>query len=256
MARRTFTEYQASVVHALGGQPATGVDKGEIVNDALAHLSALHPWRWRRGGPVSMSLVQDQDYAELPADFAEEISLTYPQSFAFQMIRTTVEQIQAMRAWPITASFGYSYYYAVNAGQTDEEFKARQGGTVDPLDPTLGLSIPVVELYPTPSADSTDGITLLYLRDTPRLETAGDIPAIPVWMDYAFDLLCRSFAITLEDDNANNAAAIAFERLIPQLKQRDGSGQSRLGVMRGGLYPRAAGISPFYPSSIGDPSSV
>ncbi|MGD9631420.1 MAG: hypothetical protein AB7V18_19445 [Pyrinomonadaceae bacterium] len=256
MARRTFSSYKASVVHALGANPATGVDKGEVVNDALKYLSSLHPWRWRRGGPVSLSLTANQNYVELPADFGEEIVFTYPASFALQMIRTTVEQIERMRAWPIVASFGFSYYYAINPGQTEEELTVRSGGTVDPSDPTLGLSLSVAELYPTPTTDVTDALQLVYLRDTPRLEAEDDIPAIPEWMDYALDLLCRGFAMTLEDDNPNNSAMVAFSQILPQLRQRDGSGQSRLGVMNGGLYPKAAGISPFYPSSIGDPTTV
>lgn len=256
MARRNFAAYKASVVHALGGNPASGVDKGEIVNDALQNLASLHRWNWRRGGPISLSITGGQDYVELPADFGEDYAITYPGSFAQQMIRTTVAEIMRYRASPITATFGFTYFYAVNTGQTDEDYTIRQGGTVDPSDPTLGLSLPVLEIYPTPEADAADAISAVYIRDMPRLEAEEDIPAIPTWMDYAFDLLCRSFAMTLEDDNPQNSAQVMFDALIPKLISRDGSSQRRLGVMLNGLWPRTTGIDPLFPDTIGDPVSM
>lgn len=318
MARRTLAEYRLAVNHALGASPATGVDRDEIINDALQFLASCHEWNWRRGGPTRVSLngplsitgatwtessktltatgaftsyvfnagdiieitggtgatagdyvVASRTsanaivlvtsigagadaqtditatirfpYAPLPSDYGEEISTTYPNSFARRMIRTTIEGIAELRAAPIQ-HFGHTFYYAITSGQSSS--------------PAAGIDTPRIELYPTPTADVLNAITIVYRRNIARLTNAGDIPQIPTWMDYAFDLLCRSFAMTLEDDNPDNAAQQKFNSLLPDLKERDSVTQRRLGIMTGGLWPRTSGIDPLYPDRIGDPTNV
>lgn len=243
MARRTFAEYKAAVVHALGAAPATGETTSELVNDALQHLINLRPWSWRRGGPVTLSMVADQSYIELPSDFGEEESVTYPGTIATQMIRTSMSELQRMRSFT-TQPTGFTYYYAVNNGSYDEDF------------PEEGLSVAILELYPTPTSSLTDVVSLTYRRDVPRLEDDADVPMIPPWMDFAFNLLCRSFAMTLEDDNPANSAQQMFDRLIPELMKRDAQSQHRFGVMRGGIFPTTVPIDPMYPRSIGDPTTA
>lgn len=253
MARRTFADYKLSIQHALGNAPATGESTTELVNDALQHLCSMYPWTWLRGGPVSLTLTADQNYVELPQDFAEIESLNYPGTVARQMLKSTVEEIERLRSYT-TLPPGFVFTYAVNSGQTEEDFIVRQGGTVDPSDPTLGLSVNVLEIYPTPTDTVVDALSLVYRRQVDRLTEDADIPPIPVWMDYAFDLLCRSFAMTLEDDNPANSAQQMFDKIIPTLIRRDADTQRRPGVMKGGLWPRSVSVDPFYPTHIGDPS--
>lgn len=241
MARRTFADYKAAIVHALGAEPSSGETSGEIVNDALQELCSMRSWRWRRGGPVSLDFVANQSYIELPQDFGEEEVITYPGSVAKQMIRVTMAELEKMRA-TTAQPVGFSYYYAINSGSLDDSAREE------------GLTVNLIELYPTPTADVTDAITLTYLRNVDRLEDDADVPQIPPWMDFSLDLLCRAMAKTLEDDDPSNAFQVAFEKKVPQLFRRDSATQSRLGVMKGGLYPRSEQISPMYPSSIGDPS--
>lgn len=253
MARRTFADYKLAIQHALGNAPATGVTTTELANDALQHFCSLYPWSWLRGGPVALDLTADQDYVELPQDFGQIESLTYPGSTSRQMIQTTIEDIERMRSYT-TLPPGFVFYYAVNSGQTEEDLIIRQGGTVNPSDPTLGLSINVLEIYPTPSATITDALSLVYRRQVDRMEEDDDIPPIPVWCDYPLDLLCRSLAMTVEDDNPGNSAQSMFDKMVPTLIRRDQDTQRRRGIMKGGLYPRSSPSDPFYPSSIGDPS--
>lgn len=255
MARRTFSNYKAAIVHALGSNPATGETAGELANDALQQLCHMHPWNWNRGGPVSLDLTTGQDYIELPQDFGVVESVTYPGTIARQMIPTTISDIQRMRSYLVMPP-SFMFYYAVNSGQTEEDFITRTGGTPNPADPTQGLSINVLEIYPTPTNTVTDAISLVYRRSIDRMELDADIPAIPPWMDYALDLLCRSLAVTLEDDNPQNAAQVMFDKILPDLKKRDAGVQRRIGPMKGGLYPRTIPIDPMYPSSIGNPTAA
>lgn len=242
MARRTYADYKNAVIHALGAEMSTGESSAEIVNDALEQLCSMRAWMWRRGGPVTLSLVADQNYIELPQDFGEEEHTTYPGSVNKLMIRVTMAEIQMLRA-NNSQPTGFTFYYAINSGSLDEDNREE------------GLTVNTLEVFPTPTASVADAITLSYFRNVDRLEDDTDVPQIPPWMDYALDLLCRAMAKTLEDDDAASAAQKAFDKIVPDLIRRDAGTQRRMGVMRGGLFPRTNTIDPMYPSSIGDPSA-
>lgn len=240
MARRTFSDYKAAVVHALGAEPATGVDKGRVVNDALQHLVSMNSWRWRRGGPAALDLTADQSYVELPQDFGELYSIKYPGTTSRQVFVTTVEDIEFKRS-TTTQPPGYTYFVAVNSGSLDEDERES------------GLTVNVLELWPTPTVSETGALSLVYLRQVDDLAEDTDVPQIPAWMDYAFELLVRDFAHTLEDDNPESAARGRFASMLPDLIKRDVSTQRRFGVMHGGLQTTGDLVSPFYPSNIADP---
>lgn len=240
MARRTFLDYKAIVTHALGADPATGVDKGRLVNDALYHLGNIHSWRWRRGGPCTLDFTANQNYVELPQDFGEMYSLTYPGTVARQMFATTVEDIEFKRSQEVEPP-GFTFFYAVNSGSLDDDKREE------------GLTLNVLEIWPTPTTSVTGALSIVYQRNMDELAADGDIPQIPAWMDFAFELLIRDFAHTVEDDHPDSAAHSRFAVMMPQLIRRDSSTQRRFGVMHGGLYPGTETTSPFYPSTIADP---
>lgn len=241
MARRTFAEYKAEIVHGLGNSPSSGVTTASLVNDAMNSLCALHSWRWRRGGPVTADLTADQNYVELPLDFGELTTIQYPGSILRGMIPTSMAIIERLRASTISPAL-FGYYYAILTGNIDDDH------------PENGLAVSTIELYPTPSATVADALSITYLRDIAQLEDDDDIPQIPIWMDRALVMLCRAMAEEVEDDEVDSAARKAFENELAICKRRDMNSQSRYGVMTGGLYPKTEGLDPFYPSQIGDPA--
>lgn len=241
MARRTFAEYKAEVEHVLGNAPSEGITTAGIVADALNTLCAMRAWKWRRGGPVTADLTADQEYVELPLDFGELVTIEYPGTVLRGMIPTTMATIERLRASTVSPSL-FGFYFAINIGNIDENL------------PEDGLSVPTLELYPTPNSDVTDALRITYLRDVPEMEDDDDMPQIPIYMDRALALLGRAIACELEDDDDASASRRAFDRELAQCIRRDGGAQSKYGVMSGGLYPRAEGVDPFYPSSIGDPT--
>lgn len=242
MARRTLAEYKDAVTHLLGNEPSTGVTSLQIVNDAVKDLCACHGWRWRNGGPYTLSLVADQAYVELPADFGEMNSIFYPGTLIRAMVPTTMAHVERLRAQAVISP-QYQYWYAVNVGQIDDSA------------PEEGLSIPVLELYPTPSESVADALSITYFRDVPELADDADVPMIPSWLDACLFHLVRHKAAVIEDADAGGPDRTEFERLLQQAKLRDGRTTGRLGVMKGGIRPDLD-IDPLYPSSISDPSDA
>lgn len=243
MPRRTLLDLVGVVEHQLGSAPATGFTSTQLVNDAMRELCSVHAWKWRNGGPYTLSLVADQSYVELPADFGELNSLTYPGTLLKAMTPTSMAQLQRMRATTVLSP-RYQYFYAINTGRIDDDF------------PEDGLTIQVIELYPTPTESVTDALTITYLRDVPELTDNGDIPMVPEWLEHCLVLLCRAKASVIEDDDPNCPSLQEYNRVLKSMIARDSRSQTRYGIMRGGLYADADGLDPFYPSSIGDPSDA
>ena len=192
-------------------------------------------------------------YVPLPDDFSEEYSVNYPSSFARNMIRSTLAEIEMLRADPINAA-DYVYRYAVRSGVQAGISSSVTSPQSSP-DPLAGLSPPRLELYPEPPADVSAAIVVTYKRQLLPLVSETDVPLIPTWMEYGLELLIRAFAHTVEDANAASAAQQAFNNLLPELIRRDSNLQQRLGVMAGGLHPRRAYVDPFFPDGdIADPT--
>lgn len=243
MARRTFAEYKADVLHALGN-PAEAdmtITPEQIVNDALEHLAALHPWSWQSTGEQSLDIVGEQAYVELPADFGSLVAIEHDGGWARQMIPTTWQEMLRFRTDAIQ-NWSRSYWYLIAIGQ------------VDSTAPEDGLDVPRIELYPTPADDADDAIKIVYRRFLRRLDDDDDVPQWPSYMDRPLSLLARGFATTDYDDSPGGAYTEEFRTLITDLIARDGLTRKSLGVPRGGLYPKTVPISPFYPSSIPDPT--
>lgn len=243
MARRTLADFVGIVEHQLGSAPATGFTSEQLVNDAMRELCSIHAWKWRNGGPYTLDITADQSYVELPFDFGELNSLTYPGTLLKAMTPTTMAQLQRLRATQVLSP-RYQYFYAINSGRIDDDF------------PENGLGVQVIELYPTPVDSVSDALTITYLRDVPELDGDGDVPMIPEWLEHCMVLLVRAKAAVIEDDDPNSPSLQEYNRVLKTMIARDSRSQTRYGIMRGGLYPDADGLDPFYPSSIGDPSDA
>jgi hypothetical protein len=240
-ATRTLASYQAIVQHALGDDPSTGFTTLEIVRDAFRWLQSHHPWNWRTQGPTTLSLVQDQDYVDLPADFGELISMEYPGTTIREMNASTIHEIEDLRAFRNTTP-QYAFWYAINTG------------AIDTANPQNGLAAPRMEIWPNPEASVADALRVYYRRDMALLTNPTDIPQFPDWIEPIAVLAVRHYAYIYEDDKANNAAFEAMQSLLPDAYRRDGADQRRKGVMRGGLYNDTTNVSPFYPDQIADPT--
>jgi len=167
-SRRTFASYKAQVLHALGNPDEAEMDisPGAIVNDALEHIAAMHEWRWLTTNQATLDLVADQPYVELPADFGTLTAIEHDNAWSRQMVPTTWANLLALRKDPVT-SWTSGYFYVIQTGNVEEG------------DEDAGLSLPTLELHPTPADDLADAISIVYRRVLRRL---GPRDGPPTWI--------------------------------------------------------------------------
>ncbi len=244
--RRTFSDYRSIVLHALGNPAEADLDvtPGDIVNDALEHIAAIHEWNWLSTGETALDITGGQDYVELPADFGAVVALQHDESWTNQMIPVTWQTLLWFRQHPIT-SWTTGFFYTVNTGnvETGEE--------------DAGLSLPTLNLYPTPSEDQADAIKLVYRRFLRRLVNDDDRPQWPAYMDRLLTLLARDFAAVDYDDDPESAYSVSFYRLLEDTKYKDGMSTPSFGIPHGAVH-RLRRLTPFgYPDrGIPDPAQA
>lgn len=213
--RYTLSSLTSAITHALGGTPSSGTTAADICNDALQYLTDYHPWTWLRK-PLSLNLVNAQNYLSLPTDFkAIHAELRNSNSYRLRMV--TLEDIYQLRASALSASF--DLYAALS-------FTTQASLTVLPLYR--------MELYPTPTANSTAAITGTYLRIVPKLTNSTDVPDVPAPWHPALMNLCRAMAVNRqfrEDASEWQEAEAKLMKLI----DFDGIGQTPLGRMVGAV---------------------
>lgn len=197
----TYGGLKRHVLLALGGQPSivSGVSQAqriaEIVNQASQYLFS-RPWRFRERTARPVSLIANQDWAALPGDAEEIVSLTVKAGLGWSVELTTPEQIQLFRTAMAPALMDSVYYAAMSRPWA-------QADGITPLVDGTGMPAVRLELYPTPQTTTTDSIIIRYRSGWVAVSDAtADSYQIPVppYVEALLIAYCRAFAISYEDE--------------------------------------------------------
>lgn len=193
------------ILLALGGQPSivSGVTQeqriAEIVNQAGQYLFSKQ-WRFRERTARPVSLTASQNWAPLPGDAEEIISLVAQAGLGWRVEMTTPDQIELYRSSMSPTLLDSVYYAALSRPW------AESNGTT-PL--TAGTAFPSarLELYPTPQATSTDAIIMRYRAGWSQVtgDTGSVTPdtyqmPVPPYVEALLIAYCRAFAMAYEDE--------------------------------------------------------
>ena len=176
---RTFLQLKNFVKRALEDSATeSAVTHTIIVNDMGTYLFSMHAWAFRLRPPVLLDLVADQPYIELPRDCAEMIA--YRLNGLTQDIHFTAPQQLATFRDRSLLPVGFRYYMAlVHPTQEIAEIKP------DP---------PRLEIYPTPTADSTDVVALTYRSQWTPMSQDTEVANVPDYVDPLMMVLLQAFA--------------------------------------------------------------
>lgn len=221
----TLASLKTHAKHALGGASADDMDLDltDIVNDAGKTLYNCHNWNWKHRPPLVVGTVASQTYVELPPDFGQAISMEVTGTVLGTVHWTTIRQILAYRAKSVGTHS--SHWVAI-------AHPSKMAPNVAPPGPRL-------EIWPTPSADDDDALTLTYLADWVDLVDETDTAAVPVWLYPMLKLFVRETAKGWEEDIDSVITqrwdAILSSRAWDRALARDGGEQPDFGPHTGGL---------------------
>lgn len=201
----TYGGLKQHVVLALGGQPSivTGVTRdqriAEIINQAGSYLFSK-PWRFRERTSRPVSLTANQNWAPLPGDAEEIISLTCKAGLGWRVELTTPEQIELLRTSMAPGMIDSVFYAAMSRPW------AQSNGTTPLVDGT-GMPAVRLDLYPSPSTTTSDAIILRYRSSW--VAVSGDasggtldtyqIP-VPAYAEALLIAYARAFGLAYEDE--------------------------------------------------------
>jgi hypothetical protein len=179
----TGTELLAITTHAIGGTPDPSHDLWRSINTAGRRLTGEHAWAWRKT-MADLPAVINQPYIALPADFGNSEGPPVLKGVIGTVYLVTIAKLMEMRQYTIP-TFGVDQYVAF--GQQDQS----------------GVPVPVMHLYPTPTANGTPTFTLAYQRKWIDLTSggAGGAVRIPTEFEGALISACRSKAKAIEEED-------------------------------------------------------
>lgn len=192
MARRTLQNYLDLMSHGLGKTPDSRHSLFYDLNDAGRALFTLaegdpfnHSWSWITRDHVNFMLPGNLvEQVVLPDDFSSLVSLQFDRTFVGRVIPTTLGELNRMRR---TANFGtFLIYICFDVGEQ------QLNGSQPPRK--------VASFWP-PQAVGRTNLQLIYRRTWVDMTSTdvNRIPDFPQEWDRLFAMLCRAYAIQLED---------------------------------------------------------
>lgn len=201
----TFGGLKQHILLALGGQPSvvSGVTQNqriaEIVNQAGNYLFSKQ-WRFRERTARPLGLTANQNWAALPGDAEDIISIVAKAGLGWRVELTTPEQIDLLRN-SADPSLHESIYYAALSRPW-----AESNGTT-PLTPGTSFPSARLDIYPTPQTTQADALIIRYRSGWTAVsgETNAVTPdtyviPIPPYIEALIISYCRAFAMAYEDE--------------------------------------------------------
>lgn len=262
----TYGGLKQHVQLALGGQPSvvTGVTPAqrvaEIVNQAGNFLFSK-PWRFRERTARPVSLVAAQNWAALPGDAEEIVSLTCKAGLGWRVEVTSPEHLELLRTSTEPGLIDGAYYAALSRPWAQSNGNALADGS--------GMPDVRLELYPTPQTSTSDAIILRYRAKWVAISdsTSADyVIPVPAYAEALLIAYARAFGLAYEDEGLSarlieidngplyNTAAIKdgiqqrdYGRLLPSrvspFRRESYSLSGGMGIAAGGVILPATAAS-------------
>lgn len=215
------------VRHSLGGPLSSEIAGYDIVNQAQQVFVTAHPWQWLLRS-TTLNLTASQNYINLPSDFRDLEGYEATSGTLTSLRLTTLQRIVELRSSSVPQStFGYYAALAYSSASPS------------------GAPTPRLEIYPTPTANSTAAFTIFYRIELPVVSNDQTFISIPRWCEVPFIQLVRAIARGYEEeDQASMQVRIATVKTGEEWQDallRDGGAQPMLGLMRGGAVQQMYG---------------
>jgi len=231
LASRTLADYVKAFRHVAPGWDDDAMDPVDVVNDAFLEFATEAEWSWLQTSSSSLAFVANQSHVDLPEDFNSIVSVTHPQTGLWPVYVTSIAHIMRLRASYVQVDVSYFSYFAL--------------GGYSPTTPGRR----VLEMWPTPTANAPNALTLYYRKGPALLEEPEDVPVMPRECESALIHKVRAKAYELADNNFQSSDHVAYQQKLLDLKYKFGMEN----IDRGRMVP-GTGASPFtltpYPGEV------
>lgn len=221
---RTVAQHISMMRHALGKSPAAGHDLYDTFTDAGRQLLSLREWSWSKRGPEESQLrfKADQAYVELPADFGRVVSVYTTDGGGVRLVAS--QEISLLRSGGVTGD-PVAVCLCFDAARRQ---KNPGGG-----------SILVADVWPTPTADDSPTVRMVYRASFKQTTSADDdtCPDIHPDADLLLSMLAQELACVQENKRRLFEPTIITDE-IARVAALDGSRQWQAGQMSGGALDR------------------
>lgn len=198
----TLQELRGHIGHTIDGGMSASLPGGSttgaatrVVNEAGRYLTTVRRWRFMQRPPATLNFVADQEYVDLPNDFAHLLNIV-ANGLTVYYEHSTYEQILKMRAQDVTPQ-GIVYW----------------GAIVQPpnADSQTALPPPRIELHPAPPSNQQGALTVVYRAKWRDLSDNDDVANIPEYAEMLLIQYIRAFAQAYENDHYRNLAPLLEE---------------------------------------------
>lgn len=196
----TYGGLKQHILLALGGQPSvvTGVTRdqriAEIINQAGNYLFSK-PWKYRERTARPLTLTANQNWASLPGDAEEIITLTCKAGMGWRVELTTPDHIEMLRTATEPALLDGVFYAAMSRPWAQSNGSALVDGS--------GMPEVRLDLYPTPQTTTSDAVVIRYRSRWVAVSdsTSADyqIP-VPAYVEALLIAYARAFGLAYEDE--------------------------------------------------------
>lgn len=176
---RTLADYLDIAEHAAGGQVDAAVRLIDLINDAGRYLIHMHGWAFLERPRALLSLVADQDYVALPADFGQLVAIGNTSDYdwaATSLIPT--DQLERLRSAEV---YDATHTYLSLQWPTQTSTTANAGA-------------PRLAVFPVPTENVADRLWLNYLAGWTTLSAMTAVPNLPAGVEPLLVTLVRAFA--------------------------------------------------------------
>lgn len=220
----TVTQVSDFIRRRMDGEPS--VPLMTLCNQAGDHLVNSHTWGWLVRKPASLRLTADKTRITLPADFGRAIGEPKPTTTASYTFRwSTPDRVAAERAYGSPSVF--SGYIA---------WETSLDGTMQPY----------IELSYAPTESENETFLLPYYARWAEVSKDTDIIPVPAFIEPLYLSIVMAFAQGYDEADEGSLdmrlAEIAAGPIFQNCKQRDGSLQPSIGMMRGGAVQTLASL--------------
>ena len=205
--------------NAVDGPLDARTDVTDLVNDAGQHMVSMHDWSWLVRPPGMVNFTANQEFVELPEEAQEVLKVENTSNVNSSVQPTTPEDLLHVRGSIFTSQHAF-WYAVVFPGQNDFRENAPQ---------------PRLEIYPTPTTDSSKAFRVLYRAGWTTLSNMNSVANVPRDMEALLTELVRGFARAAQGARLTQELdLIDASALLNRLKTRYGSIQRDLGMAAGG----------------------